>query len=368
VDLDAIRDNVAALRSFVGDRDVMAVVKADGYGHGLVQSAQAARSGGASWLGVALLDEALALRAAGDTGAILSWLAVPGERYVDAVTARVELAAYSTAQLDEIAEAARLAGRRAVIQLKLDSGLARGGAAPTDWEQLVEAAAKRQADGSVEVSGIWSHLARSDEPGHPSITAQTRVLQDGVAAARAAGLEPRHVHLANSGAVLAAPDTWFTLVRPGIAIYGVTPLVDGSSPVRLRAAMTLRATVALVKRVGEGQGVSYGHTYVTERETTLALIPLGYGDGIPRHASNRGEVALNGHRYRMAGRVCMDQFMVDVGDDAARAGDRAVLFGAAEHGYPPALDWAAAADTIGYEIVTRIGSRVPRRYVRGGGA
>jgi alanine racemase len=252
------------------------------------------------------------------------------------------------------------------VQLKLDSGLGRGGATPAEWAQLVEAAAKRQADGSVEVTGVWSHLARSDEPGHPSVADQTGTFEDGLAAARSGGLDPQHVHLANSGGVLAAPQTWFTLVRPGIAVYGVTPLVDGSSPVRLRPAMTLQATVALAKRVGDGHGVSYGHTYVTDRETTLALVPLGYGDGVPRSASNRGEVALNGRRYRMAGRVCMDQFVVDVGDDSVHAGDRVVLFGDADKGYPTARDWAAAANTIGYEIVTRIGPRVPRRYVAGG--
>jgi alanine racemase len=365
VDLEAISVNVSALSNHVGGRDVMAVVKADGYGHGILQSAAAARSGGATWLGVALLDEALQLRAAGDTGPILSWLAVPGERYGDGVAAGVELGVYTTAQLNEVAEAARGVGRRAAVQLKLDTGLGRGGARPADWGALVDEAAKRQADGQIEVTGIWSHLARSDEVGHPSIALQTGVFESGVSAARDAGLDPRHLHLANSGAALAAPETWFTMVRPGIAVYGVTPLIDGSSPLPLRPAMTLRAAVALVKRVDAGHGVSYGHTFVTERATTLALIPLGYGDGIPRHASNRGEVAINARRYRMAGRVCMDQFVIDVGDDAVQAGDPAVIFGDPDLGYPSALDWAAAADTIGYEIVTRIASRVPRRYVGG---
>ncbi len=363
IDLDAISANVAALRGHVGGRDVMAVVKADGYGHGIVESARAARSGGASWLGVAFLDEALQLRAAGDTGPILSWLAVPGERYDEGITAGVELSAYSSAQLLEIASAANRVGERAAVQLKLDSGLGRGGARPDEWTKLTAAAAKGQVDGDIEVTGVWSHLARSDEPGHPSITDQTAAFEAGVDEARAAGLEPRHVHLANSGAVLAAPQTWFTLVRPGIAIYGVTPFADGSSPVPLKAAMTLRAALALVKRVGAGLGVSYGHTYVTDRETTVALVPVGYGDGVPRHASSRGPVLLNGRRHRVAGRVCMDQFVVDIGDDEARAGDDVVLFGEAARGEPTAVDWAQAADTIGYEIVSRIGARVPRRYV-----
>jgi alanine racemase len=173
------------------------------------------------------------------------------------------------------------------------------------------------------------------------------------------------VHLANSGAVLNLPDTWHTMVRPGIVIYGVSPMADGSSTVPVAPAMTLRATVALTKRVQAGRGVSYGHTYVTERDTTLALVPLGYGDGIPRHASGRGPVLVGGERFGVAGRVCMDQFVLDVGATEVRAGDPVVIFGDARRGEPTALDWAVAADTIGYEIVTRIGSRVPRRYVGG---
>ncbi len=363
IDLDAISANVAALRDHVGGRDVMAVVKADGYGHGIVESARAARAGGAGWLGVAFLDEALQLRTAGDKGPILTWLAVPGERYAEGMAAGVELSAYSKAELLEIVLAAGQCGQRAAVQLKLDSGLGRGGAHPDVWDELTATAAKAESDGRIDVTGVWSHLARSDEPGHPSIAAQTAAFQAGVVAARSAGLEPQHLHLANSGGLLASPDTWFTMVRPGIAIYGVTPLVGCDSPVPLSAAMTLRAAVAMVKRVGAGQGVSYGHTYVTERETTLALVPLGYGDGVPRHASGSGPVLLNGRRHQVAGRVCMDQFVVDIGGDSAQAGDEVVLFGDAARGEPTALDWAAAADTIGYEIVTRIGSRVPRRYV-----
>lgn len=367
IDLDAISANVSALRQHVGGRDVMAVVKADGYGHGLVESAGAARRGGASWLGVALLEEALQLRASGDSGPILSWLAVPGERYDDAILAGVEVSAYSVQQLDEIATAARLAGTRAAVQLKLDSGLGRGGASPDDWPQLADAAAKTQANGTIEVTGAWSHLACSDEPAHPSIAAQLARFDAGLRYAHEVGLEPRHIHVANSGGVLNLPDTWFTMVRPGIAIYGVSPMADGSSTVPLAAAMTLRGSVALVKRVPAGQGVSYGHTYTTARETSLALIPLGYGDGIPRHGSGRGPVLMGGERFTVAGRVCMDQFVLDVGDAQAQAGDEVVIFGEARRGEPTAHDWAEVAGTIGYEIVTRIGSRVPRRFVRGGG-
>ncbi len=363
VDLDAISANVSALKRHVGGRDLMAVVKADGYGHGIVESARAARAGGADWLGVALLSEASQLRAAGDTGPILCWLAVPGERYVDAVRDGVEVTAYSVDELRAIAQGAEEAGQPAAVQLKVDSGLGRGGAHPDDWAALVAEAVQLRSHGRLDITGIWSHLACSDEPAHPSIAGQTTEFEAAVAHAVEAGLEPLHLHLANSGGVLASPPTWFTMVRPGIAVYGISPFADASSPVPLRPAMTLRSHVALVKRVGAGHGVSYGHTYVTPAATQLALIPLGYGDGVPRHASNRAEVWLGGARHTIAGRVCMDQFVLDIGDQPAAPGDEVVLFGPGDDGEPTAHDWADAVGTIGYEIVTRIGPRVPRRYV-----
>jgi alanine racemase len=363
VDLDAISANTERLRAHAGGRDLMAVVKADGYGHGIEQAGWAARRGGATWLGVAFLDEALRLRADGDRGPILSWLAVPGEAYADGIAADVEVAAYTVGQLREIAAAARAVGRQASVQLKLDSGLGRGGSHPDDWPQLVEEAVAQQTGGHVRITGVWSHFACSDEPDHPSVAAQLEEFDAGVAHAIASGLEPEHLHLANSAAVLGIPDSWFTMVRPGIAIYGVSPFADGGGPIELTPAMTLRATLALVKRVHAGQGVSYGHTYVTDRETTLGLVPIGYGDGIPRIASKRGPVAIGGARFRVAGRVCMDQFVVDLGDHRAAVGDPVVVFGDARRGEPTAHDWAAASDSIGYEVVTRVGSRVPRVYV-----
>jgi alanine racemase len=363
VDLEAISANTERLRAHVGGRDLMAVVKADGYGHGIEQAAWAARRGGATWLGVAFLDEALRLRAAGDRGAILSWLGVPGESYADGIAAGVELAAYTLAQLRDIAAAAQSEGATAKVQLKLDSGLGRGGSHPDDWPQLVEEAVAQQARGRVQITGVWSHLACSDEPQHPSVAAQLTTYNVGVEHAIAAGLEPEHLHLANSGGVLAIPDSWFTMVRPGIALYGVSPFADGDSPVELTPAMTLHATLALVRRVHAGQGVSYGHTYVTDRETTLGLVPLGYGDGIPRAASNRGPVTIGGARFPVAGRVCMDQFVVDLGDRPAAVGDRVVIFGDGRRGEPTAHEWAVASDSIGYEIVTRVGARVPRVYL-----
>jgi alanine racemase len=363
VDLHAISANTERLRAHTGGRDLMAVVKADGYGHGIAQAAWAARRGGATWLGVAFLDEALRLRAAGDRGPILSWLAVPGEEYAAGIAADVELAAYTPDQLREIAAAATGVATRARVQLKLDSGLGRGGSHADDWPQLVDEAVRQQSAGHLRITGVWSHFACSDEPEHPSVAAQLGVYKVGVEYARGAGLEPEHLHLANSAAAIAIPESWHSMVRPGIALYGVSPFADGGSEVELRPAMTLRATLALVKRVHAGQGVSYGHTYVTDGETTLGLVPLGYGDGIPRQASNRGPVVINDVPFAVAGRVCMDQFVVDLGDHDAAVGDEVLVFGDALRGEPTAHDWAVASDSIGYEIVTRVGPRVPRVYV-----
>jgi alanine racemase len=365
VDLGAIRANVASLCERVGGRPVMAVVKADGYGHGLVESARAARSGGASWLGVAVLDEALALRGAGDQGRILSWLAAPGERWGDAITAGIDISAYSVEQLAEICAAARTCGVRATVQLKVDSGLGRGGATPADWPALVSAARAAESEGVVQVGGVWSHLAYADEPDHPTIGRQERAFEAAVAEAESAGLRPQLRHLANSAATLTRPSAWYDVVRPGLAVYGLSPVPSTATAAQLglRPAMTFRSRLALVKRVPAGQGVSYGHAYTTPRETTLGLVPLGYADGVPRHASGAGPVLAAGRRRVVAGRVCMDQFVLDLGDDEACAGDEVVLFGTGEAGEPTAQDWADAAGTISYEIVTRIGPRVARHYV-----
>jgi alanine racemase len=362
VDLGAIRDNTALLRERAGGAGVMAVVKADGYGHGLVPSARAALAGGASWLGVALVPEALALRAAGIRAPTLAWLLPPGEPLADALSANVDLGVYAADRLAEVVAAARTVGVSARVHLKVDTGLSRGGAPASDWPALVVAAAKAEADGSAAVVGIWSHFAYADAPGHATIGRQIARFREALEVADRAGLRPEVRHLANSAATLTLPAARFDLVRPGIAVYGVSPGADVGSAeeLALRPAMTLVGTVALTKRVPAGEGVSYGHRYVTERETTLALVPLGYADGVPRHASGAGPLLLAGRRRTIAGTVCMDQFVVDVGDDDVRAGEEAVLFGP---GGPSVQEWAEVCGTIGYEIVTRVGARVPRVYL-----
>lgn len=372
VDLAAIRDNVAELAVRAAPAQVMAVVKGDAYGHGLVPSARAAQAGGAAWLGTATLAEALALRAAGVGGRLLAWLSAPGERWADALAADVDVSASAPWAVAEIAAAARETGRTARVHLKADTGMGRAGAPLADWPSVVDDALKAQAEGLVEVVGLWSHLARADEPGEPANARQLAAFRDAVDLAEARGVRPEVRHLANSAATLTLRGSHFDLVRPGLATYGLSPVPQQAAPadVGLRPAMSVRARLALVKRVPAGQGVSYGHLYVTDRESTLGLVPLGYADGVPRHASGGsagpgGPVLVRGVTRRVAGRVCMDQFVVDLRDDDVSAGDEVVLFGDAAAGEPTAQQWADACGTISYEIVTRFAPRLPRVYVNG---
>ncbi|MFG3346821.1 alanine racemase [Streptomyces sp. NPDC048018] len=368
IDLGALRANVRTLRARVAPHvQVMAVVKADGYGHGAVPCARAALAAGATWLGTATPHEALALRAAGLTEPrILCWLWTPGDPWAEGIEAGLDMTVSGMWALREVADAARRTGRRARIQLKADTGLGRNGCQPADWPELVGEALRAEAEGLVKVTGLWSHFACADEPGHPSVAAQLDVFRTLLDHAEKAGVEPEVRHIANSPATLTLPEAHFDLVRPGIAMYGVSPdpvLVGPSEAFGLRPVMSLKASVALVKHVPGGHGVSYGHHYTTPDETTLGLIPVGYADGVPRHASGRGPVLVGGRVRTVAGRVAMDQFVVDLGGDTPEPGAEAVLFGPGDGGEPTAQDWAEAADTIAYEIVTRIGARVPRVYV-----
>ena len=364
VDLGAIRANVRRLRDLVGPGvEMMSVVKADGYGHGMIPAARAARSGGASWLGVATLDEALALREAGDEGRVLTWLSVPGEEYADAVAAGVDVTAYTRAELAEIVAGAAVAGRRARVQLKVDTGLSRGGATLGEWSGLVGAARTAEQAGTIRVTGVWSHLACSDDPEHPANDRQERRFHAALETAERAGLRPEVRHLANSAAAILRPSARLDLVRCGIATYGLEAAPGRTDHVGLTPAMTVRAELALTKSVAAGEGVSYGHTWVADDETTLGVVPAGYGEGIPVHASNRAQVWVGGRRRPIRGRVCMDQFVVDLGGDEVPPGAEVVLFGTGYDGEPTAQDWAEACGTINYEIVTRIGGRLRRRYV-----
>ncbi|CUR61070.1 Alanine racemase [metagenome] len=361
VDVAAIRHNVGILKDLVSvDAPVqlMAVVKADGYGHGMVESAAAARDGGADWLGVATIDEALALRAAGDRGPLLCWLSAPGEDFAAAVAAGVEVTAYSVAELDEIAA---VGGAR--VQLKVDTGLSRGGAARADWADLFAAAAAHEAEGRVRVTGIWSHLAASDEPAHPANDAQEAAFREALRLAEQAGLDPEVAHLANSAAAILRPSSHFDLVRCGIASYGLDPAPGVSPRLGLRPAMTVRARLVMSKAIRAGDGVSYGHTWVADRDTTVGVVPAGYGEGIPRAAGNAASVWVEDSLRPIRGRVCMDQLVVDLHGELPPPGTEVVLFGPGDRGEPTAQDWADAVGTISYEVVTRVGGRLARRHV-----
>ena len=356
IDLAAIAHNVETLRALSGGAPAMAIVKADGYGHGAVPAARAVLDGGAAWLGVATLEEALELRAAGLTAPALAWLHETDAPFADAVAAGIDLGVSSTSELERVAAAAS----GAVVQLKADTGLGRNGATTEEWPLLVERAAALERSGRLRVRGIWSHLANA---GRDEDAAQVARFREALEAASAAGIDAELVHLAATAGALRVPDARFGLVRLGIGCYGLSPVDDASSAeLGLTPAMTLTATVASVKRVPAGHGVSYGFDYRTPAPTTLALVPLGYADGVPRAASGRGAVAIGGRIHPVAGRIAMDQLVVDVGETAVHVGETAVLFGDPATGVPSADDWARAAGSINYEIVTRIGPRVRREY------
>ncbi|MER7080693.1 alanine racemase [Saccharopolyspora kobensis] len=352
IDVGAIRHNVRVLsaRARESGARTMTIVKSDGYGHGAVTVGRAALESGADCLGVASPGEALQLRAAGITAPVFCWLYVVDEDFAPMIAEDVELSASSLEVLQRIEAAATAQDRIARVHLKIDTGLSRSGCPAELWPALVEAAAKAEADGHVEVVAVWSHLACADELDHPSIEEQAERFRRAHEQARAAGLNPIR-HLANSAAVLTRPDLHFELVRPGIAVYGLDPVPqDGDHG--LRPAMTFRSSVALTKRIAAGESVSYGHTWTAERATGLALVPVGYADGVPRTLSGRMSVWLAGRRRPVVGRVCMDQLVVDCGDDEVREGDEVLLFGPGDRGEPTAAEWAEEIGTIHYEIVT----------------
>ena len=366
VDLDAIAHNVRVLDAAAGAAGVMAVVKADGYGHGAAATARTALAAGAVELGVATVDEALELRAAGITAPVLSWLHTPDEDFAAALTGDVQLAVSSPRHLAAVLAATRATGRAAVVSLKVDTGLNRNGVSAVELDETLVALARAQAQDAITLRGVFSHLARADEPTHPVVDAQAARLREVLVTAARHGLVPEVVHLANSAATLTRPDLAFDLVRPGIAVYGLSP-VPPLGDLGLRPAMTLRARVALVKRVATGQGVSYGHVWTAREDTTVALLPVGYADGVPRGLSTRFDVLLGGQRRPVVGRVCMDQLLVDCGPDGGGVaeGDTAVLFGPGGGGEPRAQDWADTLDTLHYEVVTGVRGRVVRSHVGG---
>jgi len=361
VDLAAIAANVARLQKHAGV-PIMAVVKADAYGHGLVPVAQTAISAGAQWLGVALLSEAISMREARISTPILAWLVPPGSDYWSAIEADIDLAVPSIEIFEEILSAGKSANRRPRIHIEVDTGMSRGGFLG-EWESFLERIAASKDE--VEIVGFFSHFARADEPGQAQNAAQLRRFVQMSDDLNEIGIEPEIHHLSNSAATLVDASSHFDLVRTGIAMYGLTPDIQNlgtSKQLGLKPAMTLRAKLHLVKDVPADTPVGYGAIASTHNDTKLGIVALGYADGIPRVAQNAG-VFVNGKRAPIIGRVSMDQFVVDLGQDSlACAGDFVTVFGPGDEGEYTADDWGSASSSINYEIVTRIGPRVPRIY------
>ncbi|WP_421841876.1 alanine racemase [Mycobacterium sp.] len=363
VDLGAIEHNVRVLREHAGSAQVMAVVKADGYGHGACRVARAALAAGASELGVASVDEALALRADGITAPVLAWLHPPGFDYGPALCGDVQIAVSSMRQLDELLDAVRRTGQTANLTVKVDSGLNRNGVAPAQYPAMLTALRRAVAEDAVRLRGLMSHMVSPDSPDHSINDVQAQRFSDMLRQARDHGVRFEVAHLSNSSATMARPDLTFDLVRPGIAVYGLSP-VPKLGDLGLVPAMTVKCAVALVKSIRAGEGVSYGHTWTAPHDTTVALMPIGYADGVFRALGGRLEVLINGRRRPGVGRICMDQFVVDLGPgrvDVAE-GDEAILFGPGAHGEPTAQDWADLVGTIHYEVVTSPRGRITRTY------
>jgi alanine racemase len=363
VDLGAIAHNVRVLREHAGGAQVMAVVKADGYGHGATRVARTALAAGAAELGVATVDEALALRADGITAPVLAWLHPPGIDFGPALLADVEIAVSAVRQLDEVLDAVRRTGRTATVTVKVDTGLNRNGVAPAHYPAMLAALRQAVAEHAIRLRGLMSHMVFADQPDNPVNDVQARRFRDMLAQARDDGLRFEVVHLANSSATMSRPDLAFDVVRPGIAVYGLSP-VPQLGDMGLIPAMTVKCAVALVKSIRAGESVSYGHTWTAQRDTNLALLPIGYADGVFRSLGGRLEVLINGRRRPGVGRICMDQFVVDLGPgqpDVAE-GDEAILFGPGATGEPIAQDWADLLGTIHYEVVTSPRGRITRTY------
>jgi alanine racemase len=360
INLGAIEHNVRTLKA-IAQVPLMVVVKADGYGHGAVPVALAAHSAGADWIGVCYLDEAFELRNSGVPGRILAWLLSADDDFANAVDEDIDLSVSTPDFLELISEVAKARGIRARVHLEVDTGMSRAGAPAADWAELFEKAVA--LEDSIEIVSLWSHLACADEPTHKANSDQQSNFEKAIAAADASGLKNYFKHLSNSAGTLAHPNFKYDLVRCGIALYGVTPGGDlaPAATYDLAPAMTLKTQVAQLRHLNPGDGVSYGHRWVAETATTVGLIPVGYADGIPRAATNSGHVTVNGKQFPIVGTVCMDQLVVDFGQHADIAvGQEVIVFGDAGM---CAHDWAVAASTIGYELVTRIGERVQRVYV-----
>lgn len=367
VDLSAIAHNLKLIKEKTNSQ-VLAVVKADAYGHGLIPVAKAAVAAGADWLGTALLEEGLALRAAGVKTPLICWLTPLGEDFKSAIKQDIDLSVSSIELLEEIIEAGRAANIVPRIHLEVDTGMTRGGVRK-NWSEFVAEIARAVKENGVEVVGVWSHFARADEPDQPFNQQQLDVFHKRLAILISQGINPQYIHIANSAAALTNSDSYKNIVRWGIGLYGLSPDVKSmgdSSKLNLKPAMKLKAKLHLVKEVEAGAQVGYGGTATVKSDTKIGVVTIGYADGVPRNTNNTAGVFIDGNRAPILGRVSMDQFVVDLGKEStAKTGDEVVIFGDGMAGEYTIDEWASAAGTINYEIVTRIGPRVPRIYPRG---
>ena len=366
INLSAITQNFKSIKSRT-TADVLAVVKADAYGHGLIPVSKALEEAGADWFGTALLEEAINLRKAGILKPIISWLTPLGEDFKSAIDLDIDLGIPSIDLLDEVIKTASLTGKTARIHLEIDTGMSRGGVL-SEWDQLIKSVLVGVNLKQLKVIGIWSHFARADEPDELMNQEQLSLFEEKVNQAKAAGIDAQFIHIANSAALFTNKSAHKNIIRSGIALFGLSPdvkTIGDSSSLGLKPAMKLKAKLNLVKEVKAGSSVGYGGTAVLKSDTKLGVVALGYADGIPRSTNNLAGVFVDKKRAPIIGRVSMDQFVVDLGiTSTAKTGDEVIVFGDGSSGEYTVDEWAKAANTINYEIITRIGPRVPRIYPR----
>ena len=366
INLSAITQNFKSIKSRT-TADVLAVVKADAYGHGLIPVSKALEEAGADWFGTALLEEAINLRKAGILKPIISWLTPLGEDFKSAIDLDIDLGIPSIDLLDEVIKAASLTGKTARIHLEIDTGMSRGGVL-SEWDQLIKSVLVGVNLKLLKVIGIWSHFARADEPAELMNQEQLSLFEEKVNQAKTAGIDAQFIHIANSAALFTNKSTHKNIIRSGIALFGLSPdikTIGDSSSLGLKPAMKLKAKLNLVKEVKAGSSVGYGGTAVLKSDTKLGVVALGYADGIPRNTNNLAGVFVDKKRAPIIGRVSMDQFVVDLGVTSnAKTGDEVIVFGDGSGDEYTVDEWAKAANTINYEIITRIGPRVPRIYPR----
>jgi alanine racemase len=366
INLSAIADNLKLIQGKT-NAQVLAVVKADAYGHGLIQVGKAAEAAGANWLGTALLEEGIALRNNGIKVPIISWLTPLGENFKTAINLDIDLSISSIELLTEVISAGKVVKKIPRVHIEVDTGMSRGGVGD-DWQLFLTELSKTVKANEINIIGIWSHFARADEPGQVMNQAQLNTFEDRIKSASDVGIKPEFIHIANSAAALTNNGAHKNIIRWGIGLYGLSPDINNmgaSKSLKLKPAMRLKAKLHLVKAVKAGVSVGYGGTAITKSDTKLGVVTLGYADGVPRNANNLAGVFVDGKRAPLIGRVSMDQFVVDLGiNSSAKTGDEVIVFGDGSSGEYTADEWAKASGTINYEIVTRIGSRVPRIYPR----